>query len=580
MEYTSKEVYEYISKQTNDPIVERKTCTVSGTLFPIYKSDLEFYEKVWPVFQWVKYPIATPKLCPEERRRRRMGWRNENSFYRRTCNATGKQVLSMFSEDNPHKVYDWKIWYSDQRDPLNYWIDMDYGKPFFQVFQTLNLSVPKPSLLMAESMENCDYCSYGQYSKSCYLSTGATYSENCYYSSFPIRCVNDIDWFLNVSCQNCYQCICCHNCYETFFCDYTQYCKSSYYLSFCNDCECCIGCTNLNHKKYCILNKQYSKEKYEDVLKQMQEDSAFRNKIIEEFNQLRLESPRKHLEEYMVENNFSNSVQNGKGNVLCFNVVESSGNKYSYFEWWNEDPSYDSYSGFWAYCVESCWTKWINSAFIAHSKPAYDCYYSIYLINCKHCFWCVGLKDKEYCILNKQYTPDTYEQEVVKIIKHMQSTWERWEFFPLSDSLFGYNESVAQTFLPLTADKAKSLHYRWQDNESVANIPQGLNVIPAENLHDHVDGDYNSIVGKAFLCSKTHKPYRFIEQEFNFYKKYKLPLPKYHHDERKKMLLEKGMWDVFDLTTCDKCKKEILYVRNPWEQRKIYCKDCYSKYFW
>ena len=46
MEYTSKEVYEYISKQTNDPIVERKTCAVSGTLFPIYKSDLEFYEKV------------------------------------------------------------------------------------------------------------------------------------------------------------------------------------------------------------------------------------------------------------------------------------------------------------------------------------------------------------------------------------------------------------------------------------------------------------------------------------------------------------------------------------------------------
>ena len=248
----------------------------------------------------------------------------------------------------------------------------------------------------------------------------------------------------------------------------------------------------------------------------MQEDAVFRNKIIEEFNQLRLESPRKNLEEYMVENNFSNSVQNGKGNILCFNVVESSGNKYSYFEWWNEDPSYDSYSGFWAYCVETCWTKWTNSSFVAHSKPVYDCFYSIYLINCKHCFGCVGLKDKEYCILNKQYTQESYEKEVVKIINHMQSTWERWEFFPLSDSLFGYNESVAQTFLPLTRDEAKFHNYRWQDNESVENIPQGLNVIPAEDLPDYIDGDYNSIAGKAFLCSKTHKPYRFIEQELNF----------------------------------------------------------------
>ncbi len=29
MEYTSKEVYEFVSKQTNDPIVERRICRVS-----------------------------------------------------------------------------------------------------------------------------------------------------------------------------------------------------------------------------------------------------------------------------------------------------------------------------------------------------------------------------------------------------------------------------------------------------------------------------------------------------------------------------------------------------------------------
>jgi len=39
MYYTSPEVYEFISKQTNDPIVERKTCRVSGQAFAIYQSD-------------------------------------------------------------------------------------------------------------------------------------------------------------------------------------------------------------------------------------------------------------------------------------------------------------------------------------------------------------------------------------------------------------------------------------------------------------------------------------------------------------------------------------------------------------
>lgn len=50
MNYTSKEVYEFISKETNDPIVEWKTCAVSGVDFAIYQSDLEFYKKVSPVF--------------------------------------------------------------------------------------------------------------------------------------------------------------------------------------------------------------------------------------------------------------------------------------------------------------------------------------------------------------------------------------------------------------------------------------------------------------------------------------------------------------------------------------------------
>ena len=96
MHYTSKEVYEYISKQTNpaasdgagDPIVERKICKVSGQSFAIFKSDLEFYDKISPVFNGKKYLIPTPRLCPEERQRRRLMFRNERKLYRRNCDAT------------------------------------------------------------------------------------------------------------------------------------------------------------------------------------------------------------------------------------------------------------------------------------------------------------------------------------------------------------------------------------------------------------------------------------------------------------------------------------------------------------
>lgn len=88
MHYTQPDVYEFISKQTNDPIMERKACRVSGTTFPIYQSDLAFYDKISPTFAGEKFQVPRPTLCPEERQRRRMAWRNERFLIKRKCDAT------------------------------------------------------------------------------------------------------------------------------------------------------------------------------------------------------------------------------------------------------------------------------------------------------------------------------------------------------------------------------------------------------------------------------------------------------------------------------------------------------------
>ena len=83
-----KEVYEFISKKSSDPIVERRTCAVSGQPFAIFQSDKDFYEKISPTFNGKKYLIPTPTLCPEEREKRRLVWKNERKLYRRTCDLT------------------------------------------------------------------------------------------------------------------------------------------------------------------------------------------------------------------------------------------------------------------------------------------------------------------------------------------------------------------------------------------------------------------------------------------------------------------------------------------------------------
>jgi DNA-binding NarL/FixJ family response regulator len=78
------------------------------------------------------------------------------------------------------------------------------------------------------------------------------------------------------------------------------------------------------------------------------------------------------------------------------------------------------------------------------------------------CFGCVGLQKKQYCILNKQYSKENYFGLKSKIIEHMQKTGEWGEFFPASQSLFAYNESIAhQEYYPLK-DRAEMGDIVWQ----------------------------------------------------------------------------------------------------------------------
>jgi hypothetical protein len=91
-----KEVYEFISKKTDDPIIEWRTCAVSGEEFAIFQSDKKFYKKISPTFGGKKFQIPFPTLCPEERQRRRLLFRNDRKLYRDKCALTGENIVSLY----------------------------------------------------------------------------------------------------------------------------------------------------------------------------------------------------------------------------------------------------------------------------------------------------------------------------------------------------------------------------------------------------------------------------------------------------------------------------------------------------
>ena len=152
-----------------------------------------------------------------------------------------------------------------------------------------------------------------------------------------------------------------------------------------------------------------------------------------------------------------------------------------------------------------------------------DCHHSEYL------FGCIGLRNKQYCILNVQYTKEEYEQLVAKIIKRMEVDKQRGEFFPSFLSPFGYNETVAKEYFPLTKETASKQGFNRSDYETP--FPQVEKTLEADDL-PLIQDVTEDILQQAILCERTRKPFRIIKQELEFYRKYELPLPTKHPDQR------------------------------------------------
>jgi len=76
--------------------------------------------------------------------------------------------------------------------------------------------------------------------------------------------------------------------------------------------------------------------------------------------------------------------------------------------------------------------------------------------NCHHIFGSACIRDKSYCIFNKQYSKQEYEKLASRIAAHMKDTGERGEYFDPSLSPFAYNETTAQDHYAMTKEDALS----------------------------------------------------------------------------------------------------------------------------
>lgn len=418
----------------NETLLETKVCKHCGTSFPITDKDLEFYDKVSPTFGEKKYSIPTPTLCPDCRQQRRLSFRNERKLYKRKCDATEKNIISIYSPDKPFKVYHQDYWWSDAWDPMDYGRDFDFGKGFFGQFAKLSHQIPKPALYIDGSMERSSYCNYGLRFKGCYLCVNcytiadSFYSTSCW-TSDGVSVAYDL-----VDSDNCtdssyiYESLDLKRCHKCFYSRFLEDCTDCLFSEGLRSCSHCIGCVNLQNKKYHILNQAVTEEIFKQTVHNLLTDEQARTRFLERFQGLRENEPHRASYIFNCENSTGDFLSDNKNVHSSFLTISTENGKYSYTSGYFTKNIYDGMNagGESDILYEAQHAHYIyHSAFLLDVDHSQDVYLSELCDSCKFCFACIGLRNKSYCILNRQYTKEQYEELVPKIIEYIMKT-EEW----------------------------------------------------------------------------------------------------------------------------------------------------------
>ena len=564
---------------------ETKICQNCKSEFVIEPEDFKFYEKM---------QVPPPPFCPECRFQRRLMFRNERSLYKRKCDLCGKEIITAYSPDKPYKVYCNPCWWSDNWDVLGYGQEYNPSRTFFEQFRALQFKVPYPNLIMDHpTLINSEYTNHSGHLKNCYLIYNADICENVHYAEILANDKDSMDSTMLGESELCYQNINCGHCYKTFFSEDCNDCVEVYFSKACIGCSKCFGCINLRNKQYHIFNKPYTKEEYEQKLKEFLLDSHtgienLKKEAIKFWQSI----PHKFMHERHNVNVSGDYVFVSKNAKDMYQVRGIEDGKYC--QWITTQPVKDVYD----------YTEWGNNAqriyecitvgeFVDNVKFSYfgafkhsmNVEYSSGCISSSDIFGCIGVRKKQYCILNKQYTKEGYIKLRERIIKDMDErpyvdskgrVFKYGEFFPYDLSLFDYNESSAdQYFYPLSKEKVLERGWRWYEGK-----PGEYKItMKKEDIPDSINDVQDSIVDEVIECAECQRPYRIIDRELALLRRFGLPIPRKcpncRHKERLTRINPPRLWD----RKCDRCGADIKTSYAPERPEKIYCAKCYQEEF-
>lgn len=551
-----------------------RSCAACSLPFTISIDDQKFLEQLSPTVAGKVEPLPPPTLCVDCREQRRLAVANQLFLYKRTCDLTGESIVSNIHPSTPYIVYKQQDWHSDNWDPFAYGRPFDFTRPFFEQWHDLSLAVPRPSLFTGYQYdENSEYTNHSGKNKDCYMIFDSDENRDCYYSYSLNSCTNCMECFRLRKSELCYGCVDSLSCYDSAFLQDCDNCSGSMFLKNCISCRNCLMCSNLKNKEYCVENKQVTKDEFQKIKDMLTSTSSVRS-ARERFAALALEYPQKALHGIQNEHVLGDYVTGSKDAYWCFDSADLWDCRYIFQGFMPSKNCMDCQEcGDAERCYECAFVGYgaHSTYFSTHILgDNSNMFYSSYCPHSKDCFGCIGLRHKQYCILNTQYTKEEYEELVPRIIAHMRGTKEFGEFYPIKYSYAAYNETLAQDYYPLTKEQALSRGYAWRDSDPKTLAPATA-VVP-----DAIADAGDQITHEMLACASCGKNYRIIAQELKLYRQMNLPLPTACFECRLRQTRQKRSPRKFFDRACAKCTKPIVTSFAPERPEIVYCDSCYT----
>jgi len=449
--------------------------------------------------------------------------------------------VSRFPEtDRCWKIVDHNVFEEMRDNPFSkHYSSVD---SFFYQFDDLFINMSFSPTYQVGWSENSEYSDMVLNGKNIYLSTISVYDcENVFYSFATREGAKNVYWSSMVfeNSENVYASQGVITSSNIFFC---KYINNGYNLRFCSNCigcRDCIWCHGLENKSYCIDNIQYSKEDYIPKKDKILSEKSEYNLRISQLDPKGINSGSTDVSWSFVSH--SQSVENW---YYSYNINQARNIMYM---WWAGDNEY-MYDIFvwWAvqgkhfYGVQWAW----NSEHIYCSigiNDASNIYYSMYCSHCSFCLGCIGLKNKSYCILNKQYTKEERHEKVDEIFAQMEKDGTLGEFFPWSMNPFYFNDTAAYMIDPsFTKEEVTAKWYIRRDEPVKVDIPDWVDTVKVSELDNYewFDAEKNRTINpdilKKIIVDEQGNYYRIVQMEYDFLVKHWLPLPRKHRLDRMK----------------------------------------------